>query len=105
MPPDFYIWSINLIYMKTSTQLLMGILCIFLLHSCAPVYKCGEAKPEKVGGSKRLQAVVLERDILCTELASERSKNATLSSENEKQKQEIATRTKEQADLKKRYDD
>lgn len=53
---------------------------IILLNSCAPVYKCGESKPEKtpVTWSKNMKAVVSERDKLCTNLALKENENAGL---------------------------
>ena len=55
---------------------------IFAFSACAPVYKCGDPKPEKQKGGKRLQAVVMERDSLCSTLASEQATNSRLMSDN-----------------------
>jgi len=55
---------------------------IFAFSACAPIYKCGDPKPEKQKGGKRLQAVVMERDSLCSTLASEQTTNSRLMSEN-----------------------
>ncbi len=45
---------------------ILNTLCLaFLFTSCSTIYKCGEAKPEKFSASKRVTAVVNERDSLC----------------------------------------
>lgn len=49
-----------------------------LLNACAPVYKCGETTPDKLRGSKRLKAIVSERDSLCTEVANAKVQNEGL---------------------------
>jgi chemotaxis protein MotB len=58
--------------------LVLGI----MLNSCATVYKCGEPKPAKNPAlwSNRLKTVVNERDLLCSDLASEKKENERLNS-------------------------
>lgn len=53
---------------------------IVSINSCAPVYKCGETKPEKppVTWSKNLKTVIDERDRLCSNLAIKEKENAGL---------------------------
>lgn len=65
-------------------SILMGALAVGMLavSSCKPVYKCGDPIPEKKKGGKRLQAVVAERDSLCTSLANEQSVNQRLTADN-----------------------
>lgn len=75
------------------------LLLVFVLSftSCAPMYQCGEAIPEKTGlASKRLKAVVSERDSLCSALASEQSTNAEL-------RADVAKLQTEQKDLQSKY--
>jgi chemotaxis protein MotB len=64
---------------KLKYTIIPGIL-IVLFNACAPVYKCGESKPEKVPftWSKNLKAVVNERDSLCKSLALLEEENAGL---------------------------
>ena len=51
-------------------QLLMIAAVGILLSSCAPIYRCGETAPEKrLRVSKRVYAVINERDSLCSTLA------------------------------------
>lgn len=57
---------------------------ILALTSCAPIYKCGEQVPEKKISGKRLQAVVSERDSLCTSLSSQHTANDKLMADNKK---------------------
>ncbi len=65
-------------------SILMGALAIGMLavSSCKPIYKCGDPVPEKKKGGKRLQAVVSERDSLCTTLSDQQAVNARLTSDN-----------------------
>lgn len=62
----------------------MGLLAVGMLavSSCKPIYKCGDPIPEKKKGGKRLQAVVSERDSLCTSLADQKAVNERLVSDN-----------------------
>lgn len=66
--------------MKKSLLVSFPLTIVFLLNSCAPVYKCGETKPEKtpVTWSKNLKTVVTERDKLCNNLATKEKENAGL---------------------------
>lgn len=65
-------------------SILMSILAVGMLavSSCKPIYKCGDPIPEKQKGGKRLQAVVAERDSLCTSLADQKSVNERLTADN-----------------------
>ncbi len=55
---------------------------ITIIQSCAPVYRCGDPIPEKKPGGKRMQAVITERDSLCTSLAEQKAVNQNLRSDN-----------------------
>jgi chemotaxis protein MotB len=59
------------------------VLLILLSNACAPVYKCGELKPEKVPvmWSKNLKTVVNERDKLCASLALKEKENSGLNND------------------------
>lgn len=57
---------------------------ILAMTSCQPLYKCGDPIPEKKAGGKRLQAVVHERDSLCSTLADQQTANTNLSAEYKK---------------------
>lgn len=62
--------------------LLIGI--FFSLYSCAPVYKCGEERPERgISGSNRLLDVVKERDELCDLLESKDKETTYLIQRNQ----------------------
>lgn len=65
-------------------SILMSLLAVGMLavSSCKPIYKCGDPIPEKKKGGKRLQAVVSERDSLCTSLADQKAVNERLVSDN-----------------------
>lgn len=62
----------------TSFSFLTAVLLI-VLTACAPVYKCGDEVPTKKPGSKRMKAVITERDQLCLDLIQEKSENEALS--------------------------
>lgn len=66
--------------MKKSHLVIFPLTIVFLLNSCAPVYKCGETKPQKtpITWSKNLKTVVTERDRLCINLATKEKENAGL---------------------------
>jgi chemotaxis protein MotB len=53
---------------------------VVFLNSCAPVYKCGQSKPEKtpITWSKNMKAVISERDRLCVNLAAKEKENTDL---------------------------
>jgi chemotaxis protein MotB len=58
------------------------ILMVFYI-GCAPVYKCGDTKPEKAPAmwSNKLRATVTERDNLCTSLALKEKENSGLTND------------------------
>jgi len=68
--------------MKKIHFIVSPIALVVLLNSCAPVYKCGDRKPEKtpITWSKNMKTVISERDKLCTNLASKEKENAGLKS-------------------------
>ncbi len=75
------------------------------ISSCSTVYKCGEAIPEKgVKGSKRLKAVVSERDSLCNELAAEKGKTAMFAENLERKTKDFNNLINEHTDLRRRFD-
>jgi chemotaxis protein MotB len=57
--------------MKTLKLVITSVILTLALFSCKPIYKCGEAKPEKVPFymPKIVQNVINERDSLCTTLS------------------------------------
>jgi len=58
------------------------LLSVGLLTACAPVYKCGEARPAGFAAGNRLMAVVNERDQLCEEVSNKEADLARLAKEN-----------------------
>jgi chemotaxis protein MotB len=66
--------------MKKSSFAFIPVALILLFSACAPVYRCGETKPEKVPftWSKNMKAVVAERDTLCIDLAKKVEENTGL---------------------------
>ena len=86
--------------MKKIFTVLIPVVLVLLLSSCAAVYKCNDPKPAKQPGtwSKRLKAVVSERDVLCTDLAAKVKENGGL-------KDNLATETSKNRDLSAQYKD
>jgi chemotaxis protein MotB len=77
----------------------------FAISSCSTVYKCGEAIPEKgVKGSKRLKAVVSERDSLCGDLASEKTLRSQYAENLERKTKEFDNLSNDHSDLRRRFD-
>lgn len=65
--------------MKKPYYIIFTLAYLVMLNACAPIYKCGESKPEKKSlMGKRLKAVVSERDNLCANLALNNIENAEL---------------------------
>jgi chemotaxis protein MotB len=66
--------------MKKISGLLIPVIVVFFLSSCATVYKCGDQIPSKVPvmWSKNLKTVVSERDKLCKSLNEKQKENAGL---------------------------
>lgn len=88
----------------TSFSFLTAVMLI-VLTACAPVYKCGDEVPAKKPGGKRMQAVVAERDSLCTTLNAQITENISLRERNMVQTDENMTLTERLADLTQRYND
>ncbi len=90
--------------MKTRNPLLLltGIGMI-LLSSCAPIYQCGDPIPSKSKGSKRLKAVVSERDALCKNLSIEKQSNQNLTTQNNQLQKELNTQIESYKQLKQNY--
>ena len=84
--------------MKKLHYLIFPVAVLVFITSCAPVYKCGYSKPEKVPvmWSKNLKTVVNERDKLCNNLALKEKENAGL-------KNDISDLTDRHKDLNARY--
>jgi chemotaxis protein MotB len=58
--------------------LVAGATALIAFSSCKPVYKCGEAKPERFSAGNRLTDVVKERDLLCDQIKHFESENIRL---------------------------
>ena len=65
--------------MKKICSVIIWVMLVIVLNSCAAVYKCGDPKPAKQPAmGKRLESVVNERDRLCTDLAAKEKENEGL---------------------------
>jgi chemotaxis protein MotB len=92
--------------MKKICSVIIPVVLILVLNSCASVYKCGDPKPEKQpsGWGKRLKAVVGERDQLCTDLAAKEKENAGLKSDLADQTNKFKDLSEQYNYLQKKYD-
>jgi len=71
--------------MKNKNIVFLAIGVLFSITSCAPIYKCGEPKPEGgIQGSNRLVDVVNERDALCETVSIKSEENEFLIKNNQK---------------------
>lgn len=83
----------------------LTVVFLIVLTACAPVYKCGDNVPAKKPGGKRMQAVVAERDSLCTSLNAQIADNIAQRERIMAQADENMTLTERLADLTQRYND
>jgi len=93
--------------MKRNYFGLIVIASAMLFNSCAPVYRCGETKPEKVPftWSKNMKAVVAERDTLCTDLARKVEENSGLKNDLSDLTAKHSTLTDQKNELAGKYND
>ena len=90
--------------MKRINSVIIPVVLILLLNSCAAVYQCGDPKPLKQPAmGKRLKAVVIERDKLCSDLASKQKENAGLKSNLTDETNKNKDLTAQFTDLQGRY--
>lgn len=91
--------------MKTSNLImLIGGVALFA-SSCKPFYHCGQPRPENFKASKRIMAVIDERDSLCETLELRENEIFSLNSTVAGLKQNITNLNKDLADTKKKYND
>jgi chemotaxis protein MotB len=91
--------------MKKILSLIIPIVLIALLNSCAPVYKCGDPKPAKQPSmGKRLKSVVNERDKLCMDLAAKGKENEGLKKNLADLNDQFSNLTTKNNDLQKKYE-
>jgi chemotaxis protein MotB len=85
-----------------SLSLLMAMAFV-VLTACSPVYKCGDEIPAKKPGSKRMKAVIEERDQLCTDLSIKVAENAELTTKLGASTQQNRNLNEQLTDLNRRY--
>lgn len=92
--------------MKTLNKfgLLSAVLLLFIT-SCAPVYRCGDAVPDKTPGGKRLKAVVEERDQLCNNLKKSNAEVEQLNQNLDAANSQNNSLNNQLADLQRRLND
>lgn len=92
--------------MKKICYVIIPVMLIVVLNSCAPVYMCGDAKPAKQpsGWGKKLKSVVNERDRLCTDLAAKEKENEGLKKNLADLTDQFNVLTTKNNDLQKKYE-
>lgn len=91
--------------MKTNNVILIAGALILLISSCKPFYQCGQQRPEKFKASKRVAAVINERDSLCETLELREEEIFSLNSNVDNLTHNLANVNKSLADVKKKYDE
>jgi chemotaxis protein MotB len=92
--------------MKYNKLVFVVGLFILIISSCKPIYQCGQPAPEKnLMASKRLKAIVIERDSLCTTLAARDNEIGLLKTDISAQKEKIAELNQMITDIEKKYND
>lgn len=91
--------------MKKTYYAIIPLAVVAFLNSCAPVYMCGDAIPEKMPAawSKKMKAVVSERDTLCINLANKEEENVRLQNTISDLTAQYDSLTEEKTDLERRY--
>src|SRR5690554_4957701 len=92
--------------MNTRSVISIVSLAALILSSCAkPIYQCGEARPEKFRASKRVMAVVDERDELCNTLDLRNNEIVGLKKNISSLKDEVSGLSLTLKKTEKKYDD
>ena len=92
--------------MKSRNVILVFSVTALFLASCAkPIYQCGQARPEKFKASKRVLAVVDERDQLCTTLNLRNNEISGLKKNVSSLKDEVAGLKVTLSNTEKKYDE
>ena len=91
--------------MKKICSVIIPVVLIIVLNSCATVYKCGDPKPAKQPAmGKRLKSVVNERDKLCADLAAKGKENEGLKKNLADMTDQFNSLTIKNNDLQKKYE-
>ncbi len=92
--------------MKTGNVAMILSLFTVMVSSCAkPIYQCGNSRPEKFRASKRVLAVVDERDHLCTTLNLRDNEISSLKKNIASLNNEVAGLKSTLKDTEKKYSD
>jgi len=92
--------------MKYNKLIFVVGLVVLMISSCKPIYQCGQPIPEKNQIlSKRVKAVIAERDSLCTTLAARDNEIGLLKDDISAQKGKIAELNQMITDIEKKYND
>jgi chemotaxis protein MotB len=89
--------------MKTKNLMLFTVVLLLFFGSCKPIYQCGQPIPEKNPIlSKRMKAVIAERDSLCTTLETRDNEIVALKKNIESLKGNIDSLNKSITDIERK---
>ncbi len=91
--------------MKTNDVVVVLSGLALLISSCKPFYQCGQSRPENFRASKRIMAVIDERDSLCGTLEAREREVSFLKNTVSGLKENVADLNKTLADTREKYDD
>jgi len=92
--------------MKTGNLVLLIVAGVLFFGSCKPIYQCGQPIPEKNQLlSKRVKAVIAERDSLCTTLEARDNEIIMLKENIESLKGNITDLNQSITDIEKKYNE
>jgi len=92
--------------MKSKSLILVVSLTVLVITSCSPIYQCGQPIPEKnMLLSKRVKAVIAERDQLCRTLETRDSEIVLLKENIETLKGNIVGLNQSITDIEKKYNE
>jgi chemotaxis protein MotB len=92
--------------MKTKTIFLWIAAAIFLFGSCKPIYQCGQPAPENnMILTKRVKAVITERDELCNTVALRNNEIEELKENIENLKENISELNQSITHVEKKYNE
>lgn len=92
--------------MKTKNLILVIGLIVLVITSCSPIYQCGQPVPEKnLFVSKRVKAVIAERDELCKTLETRDSEIVLLKENIETLKGNIVGLNQSITDIERKYNE
>lgn len=96
--------NLNQIRMKRNYAFMIITALVLLVSSCKPFYHCGEERPKRLSASKRVIAVLDERDSLCETVEQRENEILALNGKISGLRQDTTGLGRTLRDTKKKYD-